>query len=479
MKSLAIAILLATAALFAQQPPLYLGTSTSTAPLGTLTPPFTATSKYNTTIASVPSGNLLTLLTDANWKCASMTATTLSEAGLSPSGGDNDIASSVNGTYIVVHLNGTNCLLHLATNTDGAFENVTNGGENGYIKVPGPFGFSKVTDNQFYWLSNNHLLHQGTITSDTTYVETVNTLFPFDYDTCPGTGVAPGTNAVSASILGISFNDGTFSINLSWTGGQGTAHIVMAYTPGVGCTTLDTATGNWYAYGAKTPSGTESSCLTPGFATGQAIHDSQISNDGGTMAISGGAFNMGKDNFCFWQVGTGNAVGLSSIGNGLAGHESMAGRFLIDSAIPNPNMRLVSPLAPESVTNYTILNQLPNTASGPGGYHGAQPHPFGSDLTPWIVESAGAIDGTSYLTPEYLQNEIFGLPTYGTNQPILRFGSTYNSGQSGTFACGNGIGYPLQNGTGWVFLTDSLLNLGLDSNGKPMCYLAILKLVKP
>lgn len=476
MKNWFIPFVLLLGSLFAQQPPLYTGTYTGTNPLGTLTPPFTATTPYNTVIQVPPSGNFMTILTDQNWKCKNITAAQLAISNLTSSGGDNDRMGSLHGTYLWAHVEGANCMIHVTTNAQGQFQNTTNGGEDSCIQVPGQFGTSAVSDTVFYWLSNAHLLHQGTVTSDCTYTETNNSQFPFDYDTCPGTGITPGTNGTSASIVGIGFDDQTFSVDLSWAGGQGTAHFALAYKPGIGCSTLNTATGQWYAYGAKTVSGTETNCLTPNFASGQGMHDQQLTGDGGVLVISGGAFNTGAGNFCFWQAGTGNAVGIVATGHGLAGHESATGHFMIDADNPNPNIRQVSPLyAADVTTNYTTLNKLPTGAGGPGGYHGAQPHPLGTDLTPWIVESAGDTNGVSYLTPEYLQNEVFGIPSYGSNLPILRFGTTYNSGTSGSFSCGFGIGYPIPDGTGWSTLTD-----GLTSFGPAVpCRWAVLKITKP
>lgn len=462
--------------MFAQQPPLYTGTYTGTNPLGTLTPPFTATTPYNTVIQVPPSGNYMTILTDQNWKCKNITAAQLAVSNLTSSGGDNDHMGSLNGTYLWAHVEGANCMIHVTTNAKGQFQNTTNGGENSCIQVPGQFGTSSVSDNVFYWLSESHLLHQGTVTSDCTYVETKNAQFPFDYDTCPGTGITPGTNGTSASIIGIGFDDQTFSVDLSWSGGQGTAHFALAYKPGVGCSTLNTATGQWYAYGASVVTGTESGCLTPNAAAGQGMHDQQLTGDGGVLIISGGAWNFGGDNFCFWQAGTSNAVGMPAVGNGAAGHESATGHFMINADNPTPNIRLVSPLSATNVTTgFTVLNRLPLSPAGPGGYHGAQPHPLGTDLTPWIVESAGDGNGVSYLTPEYLQNEIFGIPAYGYDLPILRFGTMYNSGTTGTFSCKYGIGYPIPNGSGWSTLTDGLGSFG----GTAPCRWAVLKIVKP
>lgn len=104
-------------------------------------------------------------------------------------------------------------------------------------------------------------------------------------------------------------------------------------------------------------------------------------------------------------------------------------------------------------------------ASSGGGFHGSQPNPNDDDANFVIIESA---NGASYLTPVTGQNEVFAMSPTAV-APIVRFGQTDNSGTSAGFACGAGIGFPSQDGNWWFYLSDGLLNLGLDSGSNPLC----------
>ena len=152
---------------------------------------------------------------------------------------------------------------------NGALQNATNGGENPSLYVYSPaFSFSRVSENVFYYFSGSSL-EQATIVPGTPMSDKVtsNSQFPFNIDTCRG---PVGSEAPSwLSFLGVAANDSVFMFAAAWTGGQGYGHLVFAYSPTLGCSTLDLApngtssvSGNWYTWctsncSAATPAGTE------------------------------------------------------------------------------------------------------------------------------------------------------------------------------------------------------------------------------
>jgi hypothetical protein len=273
-------------------------------------------------------------------------------------------------------------------------------------------------------------------------------------------------------------------MNISWTGGQGTAHLVLVYKPGTGCAVLDLATGKRYSWcssncSTKTAAGTETACTDPDYKKGNAIHDSLMSYDGKVFVVAGGCWNpLGYGNQAFWQINTDNVLGIgngsTTWGDGVhaSGHESVGVTGWLRTNYPRPNFRLISPLTETNLSNYSPLNTLPSGAGGDGGFHGGWPHPAGDDSNAWILESA---NNDGYQNPGYLQNEVFAI-TQTPDAPMPRFAPTYNSATSKNFSCKYGIGFPSQDGRWWFFLSDHLLSLGNDSKGHPLCSVFAVKL---
>lgn len=467
-----VVIILAVVCL-GQAPPFYAGVNTSSTQLsGTLTPPFGATSAINSTAYGPlnPKSNINSLLTTPAWHgpTSGINATTLSNSGLTSSSGMNDIMWSVQGTYLGVHLEGTTCILRIAYDpATNAAQNVTAGDGNPRVCIAGPFGFSKLTDNTFYYLKGNHYLQSCTIANDSAYSCTPT----FDFDTCPAVAVTPGVNAQAGSILGISANDSVFTADISWTGGQGTSHQVFAYAPGKGCAELDlsplgTAStfGNTYAYGATIPQ-RETVCYDPQAAMGQGVHDTQIFASGALLITSGACFNTGPGNGAVWEIGTANVLELDPYTDkNTGGHDSAGVNSIIYANNPNPTVHSTNPLNATEAVDRTPACHIPNMGDG----HGFWPHPFLSDGMPWILELRSAQGGN---TPAAYQNEIVGCQVYASGLPVLRFGETWNSGTSGGGSCSTGIGAVDQSGTHIAFMTDMLGNMGKDSKGNTLCVL--------
>jgi hypothetical protein len=432
-----------------------------------------------------PSRDCITRITDQNTQNPVNTATnatSISEGNLTASGGDNDVMASVTTKYVGLRANtGGTSIFHMKT-SGACIQNITSGTGNPSITVGGPFSFSHVNDTVFYYVEDQHLLQKATITSDTTYTLASDSQFPFDFNSCPGL-LSSGT-PVSGSVLSVSAGDTEFGVNISWTGGQGTAHNVLVYKPGTGCTTLDLATGNYYSWcssncGNAKSAGKESVCTDPNYSSKQGIHDSQMSYDGKVVVISGGCWTpLGEGSTAFWQVNTGNIEGATALtstwGDPIqaSGHSSVGFTHWLKTNSPSPNSRVLSPLSTVSLGDFTTINTLPVGASDTSGFHGGWAHPAGDDSNPWIIESSKS---KSYSNPVYLQNEVFAL-SQTPSAPIPRFGPTYISAASKNFSCKYGIGFPSQDGHWWFFISDHLLNLGNDSKGKPLCSVFAMKL---
>ena len=468
-------------------PPNYTCSSTSTSTVGKLTALFSKSSPYNSTAYSPlnPTRDCITRITDNNTKnplSPKNDATTFSEGNLTTSGSDNEVMTSLTTQYVGIRANtgGTN-VFHMDA-SGPCIQNVTSGTGNPSIAVAGPFSFSHVNDTVFYYVEDHHLLQKATITSDKSYTLTNDSKFPFDFNKCPGP--IEGGEAESGSSLSVSSTDTQFSVNISWTGGQGTSHLVLVYKPGSGCAVLDLATGKRYSWCAsncstKAAAGTETVCTDPDYKKKEGIHDSAMSFDGKVVVIAGGCWNpLGYGNTALWQINTdivlGTGSGSTTWGGGVnaSGHESVGVTGWLRTNYPSPNSRLVSPLSETTLSDYNSLNTLPSGAGGDGGFHGGWPHPAGDDSNAWILESANS-DG--YRNPGYLQNEVFAI-TQTPDAPMPRFTPTYNSAKSKNFSCRYGIGFPSQDGHWWFFLSDHLQTLGNDSKGHLLCSVFAVKL---
>jgi hypothetical protein len=480
----------AVGAVFQCGPPIYPCSATTKSPVGTLTPSFSTSTPFNTVVFSPlnPTLDPITRFIDRNvvqYGTSTNLSTAISSGNLTVSGSDNDLNTSLHAQYVMVRANGGPNWIFQTSTLNGAMQNATNGGENPSLGVYSPaFSFSRVSEKVFYYFTGSSL-QQATIVPGTPMTDTVtaNASFPFNIDNCPAAGTGTPT---WLSFLGVAANDSVFMFAAAWTGGQGYGHLVFAYSPTLGCSTLDLApngtssvSGNWYTWctsncSAATKAGTETACYDPYYATGSGIHDVYTGQDGTLINIDGGCWNGNTiESQAFWQINTGNV--LSGIGNEtIGGHKSVGYTHILYTNDPTPNSRTISPLTTGNLAAYTNMTAPPTYgASGSGGYHGGWPSDLNTnDLNYWIYETACSPSGyecANYLTPNAYQNEIFGISPASSGPAIVRFAETYNSGESTYFSCGNGIGFPSQDGQWWFWIADGLLNLGLDGNGKPLC----------
>lgn len=481
-------------------PPAYSCSTISTAKAGNVSPIFSSraptptscsgdcqnSTAYDTTLN--PKGtDCITRITDGTTFPGG-----LSMGNLTFSGGDNDIMGSVNETYLGVT---TEQVYILHMNTSGNCIQVVNKGTPG-IHVAGPFGFSKVIDTRFYYLVNQTQLWQGDITSDTTYKPT-KLVDIFAAGVCPG--VKP-FNTDSASILGISLDDGRFGWSVG-PGGQGSADWAFVWDRSQGCASVDLANGNYWNFcsgsgcGPSTPpSGTLAStgCYGSRGSLMHGIHDSQMSGDGNWMIFAmqvTGSSNLGwsrgvcagstlSNQQAIWHVGAGGSQWAYSnpslgVGGAESGSHNSAGVANYMTPFYNgPNIRSFS-----DVTSFTQFAPPVITTDE----HCSWPHPLNDDSYPWVCASdlVTAEQGGVY-SPSYLSNVVYawfpGATSPSSQSPAL-FSHTFSCGASPDATCTGGgdaafgaqqsIGVVTQRGNYFCWVSTHLQSLGNDNLGNP------------
>jgi hypothetical protein len=451
---------------------------------------------YDTTYNPAPMDCYTRATDETTWGGASTDNNTFS-------GGDNDIMWSKNDSYVGVESGGDVYILHL--NLSGNCAKVTNTGNlqgHNSIHMAGPFGFSKATDNVFYYLTNYTELYQGTITSDSTYTPALLANVA-DGSTCPG--LPHPFNATHAGILGIRFDDGRFGWVLSDAGGQGTGAWAVVWDRDLGCAVANMSTGSYWAFCASDckpstqPSGilaSNSACTSEADCNcwGGSIHDSQMSGDGNGLVITEyGVWTHGAcagkkygTMYSIWQPGTGitqfcdSAPGTGVGGQFCGGHDSVGMTHMLNSQLTMSSIRSLS-----NVISYTQFD------SGIifEGAHGQWPHPDNDDTYPWVqasydlyaTQGTGCSRGANYC-PINGGNAIFAnYPARELGQPTTYFGHTFSCNTSSSnwaqcdgrgdyyFGCANGIMSVSQDGNWAMIASGMLLGLGTDSKNYPRC----------
>jgi hypothetical protein len=482
--------------------------STSTANPGTITPLFSGTTGVNKTAYD-------TTYNPAPLDCYTRATDSTTFGGKSVgnntySGGDNDIMWSKNSDFVGTTNGGYVYILNL--NVSGNCAQVLNTGNitgSGGIGVPGPFAFSKVTDNVFYNVQSSTQIYKNTITVpyDKTYAHSL--LFDFaDGTTCPG--LPYPFNATWEGILGLKNDDSRFGLVLSNSGGQGTGTWAVVYDKTLGCAVENTETGAYWAFcntdcGPSTPpTGTLASSATCTNGNncscwGGYVHDSQMSGDGTQLVISESlpawthgacAGNSVGTIFSIWAPGTPYTQYCSSNVSGLGGlycggHDSVGTSKIMNSESGS----VVSTRALSNVLTYTQHTTGPLWAA-----HGYWPQPDSADDYPYVQTSYGLLSsgqdtgcGDPSKCPIVGGNAIFadypanvGADTLG--QARTYFGHTYScstSSDSAYATCGGvadhgfGCQYSImsvsQDGNWAMIASGMLLNLGLDSKGNSRC----------
>jgi len=484
-------------------PPNYLGSSTSTANPGPISPIFSSTAPTPTTCIGMCQNSTAydTTLNPAGTDCITrITDSTTFRRGVSMgnltfSGGDNDIMGSVNETYLGIN---TDQVYILHMNTSGNCIQVENTGTPG-IHVAGPFGFSKVIDTRFYYLVNQTQLWQGDITSDTTFTPT-KLVDIFAPGVCPG--ISPFATS-SASIMGISRTDERFGWSVG-PGGQGSADWAFVWDRNLGCASVNLATGSYWDFcsgsscGPSTPSSgrlASTGCYGSQGSIMHGIHDSQMSGDGNWMIFAmqvTGSSNVGwshgacagsllSNQQMIWHVGThGSQWAYSNPSLGFGGsdsgsHNSAGVSNYLTPFYNGPNTRDFS-----NVTTFTQFAPPVITTD----VHCSWPHPWNDDSYPWVCASdlVNTDQGGVY-APQYLSDVIYAWFPNTAYPPGLtprQFTHTFSCGagtdhaqcindgdQSYQFGSQQSIGVATAKGNFFCWASTHLHNLGNDNLGHP------------
>ncbi len=426
------------------------------------------------------------------------------------SGGDNDIMWSKNSDYVGTTESGYVFLLNL--DVSGNCAQVLNPGNitgSGGIGVPGPFAFSKVTDNVFYNVGSYTQVYENTIAVPYNKTFTHTLLFDFaNGTTCPG--LPYPFRATWGGILGVKNDDSRFGLVLSNTGGQGTGTWAVVYDKTLGCAVENTSTGAYWAFcnsgcGPSTPpTGTLASSTTCTNGTncscwGGYVHDAQMSGDGTQLVISESlpawkhgacAGNSVGTIFSIWAPGTlytqycsTNISGSGGLYCG--GHDSVGTSRLMSSESGS----VVSTRAVSDVLTYTQHSTGPLWSA-----HGYWPQPDKGDDYPYVQTTYGLLSegqdtgcgspntcpivGGNAIFADYPDNPAGQMPAHARTY----FGHTYSCndtsdpayatcrGQSDyNFGCQYSIMSVSQDGNWAMIASGMLLGLGLDSLGHPRC----------
>ena len=386
------------------------------------------------------------------------------------SGGDNDVMWSKNGDFVGTALGGYVYILNV--NTTGNCAQVLNTGNitgSGGIAYPGAFGFSRVTDNVFYNVQSYSQIYKTTIKIPYNITNTHTLLF--DLATCPA--LASLTGWSWSGILGVSNDDQRFSLAMSNLGGQGTGLWQVVYDQTLGCATMNTSTGAYWAFGATSQTGT---LATSGNSCwGGQIHDSQFSGDG-VMTIVSESASAWTQGACagvtggtvlqVWQAGTANTQFCSSNVSGpgglyCGGHESAGTSKILDEE---------STSAPDSTRALSnVLAYAQYQTGTPWATHGAWPQPDQADDYPWVntpyglttSQGSGCANGPNWC-PIAGGNAItasYPSGTYPPGQARTYFGHTYSCNiDNGLYAL-----CPVPTGADWssgtVYTTSSTVTV--------------------
>ncbi len=420
-------------------------------------------------------GNCITRMTDKN---------SLGNVSLSgtPSGGDNDNDWSFDRSYTGFNNSGGQFYFISASYSLAGCLIVNNPvlGASAHISSSGGFGFSRVTGNVAYSLSNTGSklkLMQNTLSGTSTVTNVQTNLNNFDFATCPG--MPANFVSTTGGIMGIALNDSAFSILTGNSGAQGTAYWMLVYKPGQGCATYFSGpltlagvgygppAGNIWAFcsgacqqgGANqaAPLGTETTCNS---ATGFGIHDAQLYRDGNAVIISGPC-NGTVNSLTTWVntsttagQAAGSVVTCSGAGGlNCGGHDSAGYNhfFTTSSGANGIKAYTAFPAAYGATVNWLNENPFTNWED-----HGSWLWNDTTDDKPRIEAIAACVTNIHYC------NEVFAVKKDGTTP---RFTASFNV-NSTYFRAQDAIGVASQDGYCFQWSTTGNDLFGTDSAGK-------------
>lgn len=254
----------------------------------------------------------------------------------------------------------------------------------------------------------------------------------YDFKNC----LPSGYNPTWVSSWNISHSDISFVSIYSNNGSQGSGGNVVAYKKGVGCSTLNTLTGQVTDFSGK-PLGTYDDGVNP-LSDRFVVHDGGTGTNPGVMNIgysvndntkgSHGsgckAGNCAANDPYFWEIGTTHLRPCGPYncgGHGDSGFLHYAdGKNLILHLLLNPSQPLLK-LAKLPCCGYDFQGSWNNT-------DGTDDQPLGG-VTALVTTNPGTPFNGPY------ENEIFATAVDGSK--IWRFGQTFGSGTSNYYICAN------------------------------------------
>lgn len=261
---------------------------------------------------------------------------------------------------------------------------------------------------------------------------------------CLPSGFNPTWNARG----GVSADDTVFGLAYSNTGSQDTAVYAVAYKLGVGCSVLNTQTGQvWGDWGAK------GAISIPDRWT---IHNTKLSRDGKWLIVVSSGCTSGNCSVgpYFWQIGTTN-VGFCGQGPHCTGHWTEGySHFINENVIGNQEIRPLSD--PAAATSLTPL--LPATLQGQLDEHASWNNADSADSVPFLVSFWSP--SSPFPGPWY--NEIVGVAPDGGGK-VWRFAHSFITSKSQVFNAYYGIGNVSQDGRFFLLSSDWLGTLGSES----------------
>ena len=316
----------------------------------------------------------------------------------------------------------------------------------------------RIVGGGFWSRQNANLLFQvsGTQLTQYDFTDRVNPPSPsVVYDFANSNCIGAGFSATWTAMAGGSSGDTAFGVGFSNNGGQGGAGALYAatYTPGQGCTVLNTktgaVTGDWGTTGVV-PSWT---AITG--PNGFTIHNVKISKDGNWLVVvpTSSSCNTCNVSAYFWQIGTLNVVEPSG---SLSGHWTEGYNHWINNS-GNPLGQENSRLFANGGNNSSIISSFPTGITTPFDTHQSWNNVDANDSYPFLMTTYSSI--TPF--PAAWYNEILGVsPVTGA---VYRFAHSFITSRSHRFSTQYGIGSVSQDGKFFLFSSDWMGALGSES----------------
>ena len=309
--------------------------------------------------------------------------------------------------------------------------------------------WSRVNPNVLY-------VESGTAIQKYDFSDRVNPPSPqpvYDFTSSPNC-LPAGFTATWQTRGGLSGDDSVFGMAYSNAGGQGTGVYAVVYKAGMGCSVLNTATGqvsgDW---------GIKGTINRPERWT---IHATKLSRDGNWLIVGKEAclITTCSTGPYFWQIGTTNVISCGDGRHG-SGHWTEGYTHWVNnhnSPVGSQVMRLFGvPSSAVDITPYLPASGMSLLLDQHLSWNNADP----SDSVPFA--SSTWIQLSPFTGPWY--NEIIGVATDGSGT-IWRFAHNFITAHNQNFSIYWGIGSISQDGRFFAFSSDWMSTLGSESGTK-------------